>query len=60
MRTMVLFIVLIGQFPDWMRTVCIMWYVWSCLVWWLERWSNVLNPRVTADGKAFRKAFWWL
>ena len=40
MRTMILLIVLFGTFPDWLNTVCIIWYGLACAKWWIEAWTD--------------------
>lgn len=36
MRTIILLILLIGQFPDWMWPVTCIWYGLSCTKWWVR------------------------
>ena len=38
MRTMILLIVLYGTFPEWLRTLGIVWYILTCAKWWFRVW----------------------
>lgn len=40
MATIILLIVLTGQFPGWMWPVTCIWYVVYCIKWWLEVWAQ--------------------
>ena len=57
MRTMILLLMLYGNYPIWLQYVVSIWWVLSCAKWWFRVWYEYITGTVigTTLGGAVRR-----